>query len=95
MFLLIPAAPASAGSVETNSPSATFAASPEARTSGPQRPVWPRSADRFCADRCAAPVVGLTCGLTHIVDPPSFRAVAIPCVMDIQAIGEPGGLFFD
>lgn len=50
----------------------------------------PGSASHFCADRCAQPVVGLTCGLTHIVDPPSFRAGVRPCVLEIDASGEPG-----
>ncbi|MFX5562562.1 hypothetical protein ABTD73_19105, partial [Acinetobacter baumannii] len=48
----------------------------------------PTPVDHLCADRCARPVVGLTCGLTHIVDPPSFRAAVKTCVLDIDAASD-------
>lgn len=59
---------------------------------GPTQPqgTRPGPAGALCADRCAEPVVGLTCALTHIVDPPSFRAAAKPCVLEIEARGETG-----
>ncbi|QCI64991.1 hypothetical protein [Phreatobacter stygius] len=41
------------------------------------------AAGRHCASRCASPLIGPTCGPVHGVDPPRFRGVIGPCVMDI------------
>ncbi|MBN8939910.1 MAG: hypothetical protein J0H01_10480 [Rhizobiales bacterium] len=53
------------------------------------RGMRPESAKPFCADRRIQPVIGLTCGATDIVDPPSFRTVARPCILEIDGSGEP------